>query len=115
MNNDQDNTLGDEDIVDVLTDFAYIVDESKGVAVVTMLNGSLFLDAAAEIEQLRKESKELQATIERLNDLILTLRDDFIDIDDEYHDDLPRVRRKTPISAIVIRAENGEEYQLKKE
>lgn len=52
-------TSDDEDIVDVLTDFAYIVDESKGVAVVTMLNGSIFLDAAEEIKKLRDTGDKL--------------------------------------------------------
>jgi hypothetical protein len=59
MNNPQEDTPNDEDIVDVLTDFAYIVDESKGVAVVTMLNGSLFLDAASEIKRLRDAGDSL--------------------------------------------------------
>jgi hypothetical protein len=56
----------DEDLVDSLT---YIIDESKGKAAVTMLSGSMFAEAADEIERLRA--------------LVLTLRDDYSDIDDE--------------------------------
>jgi hypothetical protein len=59
MTDDEQDTLDDEDIVDVLTDFAYIVDESKGLAVVTMLNGSIFLDAASEIKRLRDAGDSL--------------------------------------------------------
>lgn len=45
--------LMEEDLVDNLRSMAYIIDESRGKAVVTMLSGSMFDDAANEIEQLR--------------------------------------------------------------
>jgi hypothetical protein len=53
---DEDNVdlLTDhEDIVQELRDFSYIIKESTGVAVVTMLEGTIFDEAADEIERLR--------------------------------------------------------------
>lgn len=44
-----------DDIVERLRDWAAIIDESRGVGVVVMLDGSVFLEAADEIEQLRVE------------------------------------------------------------
>jgi hypothetical protein len=41
------------DLLQELRDFAYIIDETKGSAVVTMLEGKIFNDAADQIEQLR--------------------------------------------------------------
>ena len=48
-----DLSTEDEDIVQELRNFAYIIEESKGVAVVTMLEGAIFDEAADEIERLR--------------------------------------------------------------
>lgn len=48
-----------EDIVDSLRSMVYIIDESKGKAVVTMLSGSMFDDAADEIEYLRALCNDL--------------------------------------------------------
>jgi len=45
--------LMEEDLVDNLRSMAYIIDESRGKAVVTMLSGNMFDEAADEIEQLR--------------------------------------------------------------
>ena len=50
-----DEPVEEEDIVQELRNFAYIVKECKGVAVVTMLEGTIFDDAADEIERLRRE------------------------------------------------------------
>jgi hypothetical protein len=41
-----------ENIVQELRNFAYIIKEAKGVAVVTMLESTIFDDAADEIERL---------------------------------------------------------------
>jgi hypothetical protein len=46
--------LEGEDIVDELRAFAFIVDKAQGVAEVKMLSGSIFLQAAEEIERLRE-------------------------------------------------------------
>jgi hypothetical protein len=43
----------DEDLVQSLRDMAFIIDESQGAAVVAMLSGDMFKEAADEIEQLR--------------------------------------------------------------
>lgn len=45
--------MDEENLVDNLRDMAYIIDESQGEAVVTMLSGSMFSEAADEIERLR--------------------------------------------------------------
>ena len=50
-----------DDIVQQLHDWQHIVDESKGDAVVVMLSGRVFGDAAAEIERLRAEVARLGA------------------------------------------------------
>jgi hypothetical protein len=52
-----------EDIVDSLRSMVYIIDESKGKAVVTMLSGSMFDDAADEIEYLRALCNDLSHDI----------------------------------------------------
>jgi hypothetical protein len=49
----------DEDIVDNLRSMAYIIDESRGKAVVTMLSGNMFNEAADEIELLRAICNDL--------------------------------------------------------
>jgi hypothetical protein len=48
-----DNIVETDDIVERLRDWAFIVNESQGVAVVVMLEGSIFTEAADEIESLR--------------------------------------------------------------
>lgn len=47
-----------DDIVDDLRDWSTIIDESQGRAVVSMLSGRIFADAADEIERLRALLKE---------------------------------------------------------
>lgn len=65
-----------KDLVAELHDWAYIVDESKGKAVVAMLSGAIFSEAAAEIERLQKQVKSL---IENGNELLewISLNDPF--------------------------------------
>jgi hypothetical protein len=53
----------DEDIVQQLHDWQHIVDDSKGHAVVVMLSGRVFGDAAVQIERLRAAGDELIAAI----------------------------------------------------
>lgn len=55
-----------DDIVQQLHDWQHIVDESKGDAVVVMLSGRVFGDAADEIEYLRVENDEQNEDIVRL-------------------------------------------------
>jgi len=55
------------DIVGNLRDMAYIIDESQGEAVVTMLSGSMLTEAADEIERLREEINELRLQIVTLS------------------------------------------------
>ncbi len=50
-----DEPVEEEDIVQELRNFSYIVKECKGVAVVTLLEGTIFDAAADEIERLRRE------------------------------------------------------------
>lgn len=85
----------------------------------------LVIDIIEEIERLRKERNQWQAAaaglsqdisnaedeIEQLNDLILNLRDDFIDVDDEYYDNTPRVRRKPPkaVNRYILENSDSEE------
>ena len=52
-----------DDIVQQLHDWQHIVDESKGDAVVVMLSGRVFGDAADEIKRLRKAGDALVAVI----------------------------------------------------
>lgn len=54
--------MSEENLVDNLRDMAYIIDESQGKAVVTMLSGSMFNEAADEIERLREEVDEERQT-----------------------------------------------------
>ena len=49
-----------DDIVQQLHDWQHIVDESKGDAVVVMLSGRVFGDAADEIERLRDKVQDLR-------------------------------------------------------
>ena len=54
MSDDRPDVVDEyEDIVQELRGFSYIIKESTGVAVVTMLEGAIFDDAADEIERLR--------------------------------------------------------------
>jgi hypothetical protein len=55
-----------EDIVQALRDMSFIIDESQGAAVVAMLSGSLFDDAADEIERLLAEVQEVWAVADVL-------------------------------------------------
>jgi hypothetical protein len=66
------DSLSDEpsDILQELRDFAYIIDESKGVAVVTMLESEIFSDAANEIERLRKEVESLNSALDDIADFV---------------------------------------------
>jgi hypothetical protein len=54
-----DEPVEEEDIVQELRNFAYIVKECKGVAVVTLLEGTIFDEAADEIERLRSAGDAL--------------------------------------------------------
>jgi hypothetical protein len=54
-----DEPVEEEDIVQELRNFSYIVDESKGVAIVTLLEGTIFDAAADEIERLRSAGDAL--------------------------------------------------------
>jgi len=58
-----------DDIVQELHDWQHIVDESKGRAVVVMLSGRVFGDAADEIERLRAENAKQKEEILRLESL----------------------------------------------
>lgn len=53
-----------DDIVERLCDWQAIVDESKGEAVVAMLSGRVFGEAADEIERLRAEVTRLMDGLE---------------------------------------------------
>jgi hypothetical protein len=52
-----------EDLVQSLRDMAFIIDESQGAAVVAMLSGDMFKEAADEIERLRAAGDDLHAAI----------------------------------------------------
>jgi hypothetical protein len=47
--------IEDEDIVQELRNFASIIEQCKGAASVVMLEGQIFIEAADEIERLRRE------------------------------------------------------------
>jgi hypothetical protein len=53
-----------DDIVDDLRTFALIADEAMGKAMVVMLAGEIFHQAAAEIEELRKICQMLAHDVE---------------------------------------------------
>jgi len=59
----------EEDLVQVLRDFAYIIDESKDVARLMMLDGEIFKEAADEIEHGRTTITEI---LESLADIYHT-------------------------------------------
>jgi predicted translin family RNA/ssDNA-binding protein len=59
-----------EDIVQELRDFSYIIKESTGVAVVTMLEGTIFDEAADEIERLRREVESLNFALDDIADFV---------------------------------------------
>lgn len=67
--NSNENILDSDptDIVGNLRDMAYIIDESQGKAVVTMLSGSMLNEAADEIEKLREETNDLRFQIVNLS------------------------------------------------
>jgi hypothetical protein len=48
-----------DDITNTLKDMAHIIDETQGKAVVTMLSGDMFSEAADEIDYLRQMCEEL--------------------------------------------------------
>lgn len=56
----------EHDIVDRLTDWSEIIEKSRGVAIVTMLSGYIFEEAAEEIRILRNDIQELQNKIQRM-------------------------------------------------
>lgn len=56
------------DIVEELHNWAHIVDGVQGKALVWMLNGSVFVDAAGEIINLRAEIVRLQAAGDEMAD-----------------------------------------------
>jgi hypothetical protein len=65
---DQDVLMSDSlDILESLKDMAYIIDQFQGKAVVTMLSGSIFNEAADEIEKLQKEINDLRLQIVTLS------------------------------------------------
>jgi hypothetical protein len=63
------------DLLQELRDFAYIIDETKGSAVVTMLEGKIFNDAADEIERITEESNRWQASAAGLSQDISNAED----------------------------------------
>jgi 23S rRNA U2552 (ribose-2'-O)-methylase RlmE/FtsJ len=56
-----------EDLVESLRDMASIIDESQGAAVVAMLSGDMFSEAADEIERLYNEINDLRLQIVALS------------------------------------------------
>jgi len=61
-----DEPVEEEDIVQELRNFSYIVDESKGVAIVTLLEGTIFDAAADEIDRLREMGDRMVNSINYL-------------------------------------------------
>jgi hypothetical protein len=53
-NDDEDN----EDLVESLIAMSEIIDQSRGIASVLMLSGSMFSEAATEIQRLRQQLKQ---------------------------------------------------------
>ena len=53
-----------DDIVDDLRDWSTIIDDAQGKAVVSMLSGRIFADAADEIERLRALTDQLAEALE---------------------------------------------------
>lgn len=56
----EDIKSNNEDICEDLRNFAYIVDSSAGLASLVMLDGSIFSEAADEIESLRLRLKSFE-------------------------------------------------------
>ena len=67
---------GSDDIVEYLRDFAEIVEKSKGDAVVVMLSGDIFIEAAEEIERLTQERNRWRATASGLLEDISNAEDE---------------------------------------
>jgi hypothetical protein len=74
---DLDFSVSESDnILQNLRDFAYIINESKGSAVVTMLEGFIFDEAADEIEQLTQERNHWQSSAAGLSQDISNAEDE---------------------------------------
>lgn len=54
-----------EDIVEVLRDFAFVVDNIQGKAQIMMLSGDIFNESADEIDRLRAEVDVWKSLCER--------------------------------------------------
>jgi hypothetical protein len=57
-----------EDLVESLRDMASIIDESQGTAVVAMLSGDMFSEAADEIARLRHELSTVHDAIDTMEE-----------------------------------------------
>jgi uncharacterized protein YaaN involved in tellurite resistance len=71
--------MSDRNIVEELRTMARVVDESQGEATVTMLSGSLFDDAADEIERLATERDQWQAKTAGISQDISNAEDELED------------------------------------
>jgi hypothetical protein len=111
--NTNTNSLNDEpfDIVQELKDFAYIIDESKGVATVTMLESKIFSDAAHEIEWLTEESNRWRASAADLCHEISDLADK-IERLHEAGDELRRMLAETPCDCLTNKCRCGRDGAL---
>lgn len=112
------------DIVENLRDMAYIIDESQGEAVVTMLSGSMFSEAADEIERLTQDINRLteerngwQAEAAGLSQDISNAEDEIERLQEEINDlRLRVVSSSIPVTGpIVLIGEDGKEYVLKRD
>jgi len=88
--NTDTDSLSEElsDIVQELKDFAYIIDECKGVAVVTMLESKIFFDAACKIERLQKELFLLQLVRQSEKLGLYEWQDNHLDNKTDGHDSI---------------------------
>jgi len=71
--------MSDRNIVEELRTMARVVDESQGEATVTMLSGSLFDDAADEIERLTTQRDQWQAKAAGISQDISNAEDELED------------------------------------
>jgi len=71
--------MSDKNIVEDLRIMARVVDESQGEAAVTMLSGSLFDEAADEIERLTTQRDQWQATAAGISQDISNAEDELED------------------------------------
>jgi hypothetical protein len=88
-----------DDIVQELKDWQYIIGEVQGKAVVMMLSGAVFGEAADDIERLESEVKRLRAEVDvtsRLLDRFSNALDDIIHLtqDRQVLDCIKEARRE---------------------